>query len=246
MRNKLIEIEKRRYAFRIKEVWFSDSLFDEPGKFSQLAFRRCKLHKKPSGFNCIEEITSVIDLHQDLDTIWGKMKKDSCRNSIRRAEKAGVNIRLNRDFDEFYMIYNDHVKSKKYFRTVEDKRLLEKCGPLFVSEYDGEILGGHLYIEDQDHILYYRGATKTISDNKELNTIKGNASRLLHWEAIKYAKEKGIKKFDFGGLFTDSINAMKESFGGERTSYYAYWKDYDLLFKTCVTAGKFLSNYRLI
>jgi len=34
-----------------------------------------------------------------------------------------------------------------------------------------------------------------------------------------------------GGLYTDSINAMKESFGGERVTYYAYYKYYNKLYK---------------
>jgi len=65
---------------------------------------------------------------------------------------------------------------------------------LFTAVFDGKILGGHIYIEDKDHMVYFRGAS-IITKDKQLNTLKGNASRLLHWEAMKYAKEKEIKEF---------------------------------------------------
>lgn len=51
---------------------------------------------------------------------------------------------------------------------------------------------------------------------------------MIIWEAMKYAKEKGIKELDMGGLFTDSLNSFKESFGGKRVTYYAYSKNYGL------------------
>ena len=241
----MIEIENKKFLFKVKEIWFSDRLYDDNDGHSQIAFRRCGPQVDNSGFNCKEEVTSVIDLTKDLTDIWSNMKKDSCRNSIRRAEKAGIVIDRNQGFDEFYSIYKEHVRSKKYLRFAEDESILSNCGTLFTAVYDGEILGGHLYIEDKDHILYYRGATKTAND-KQLNTLKGNASRLIHWEAIKYAKEKGIKEFDMGGLYTDSINAMKESFGGKRVTYYAYWKDYNILFKMAVSTGQLLSKMNII
>jgi lipid II:glycine glycyltransferase (peptidoglycan interpeptide bridge formation enzyme) len=231
----MIELEIKKLSFRTKQIWFSDHLYDDNDGCSAIDFRRCKLQINHLGFNCNEEVTSVIDLTKDLDTIWSNMKKDSCRNSIKRAEKAGIVINQDQGVDEFYNIYKKHFKAKGYLRFAEPVSILSKCGKLFTAVYNGEILGGHVYLEDKDHIVYYRGAT-IITNDKQLNTLKGNASRLLHWEAIKYAKEKGIKEFDLGGLglYHDSINAMKESFGGKRVTYYSYYKTYDRLYKILI------------
>ena len=88
----MIEIENKKFLFKVKEIWFSDRLYDDNDGHSQIAFRRCEPQVDNSGFNCKEEVTSVIDLTKDLTDIWSNMKKDSCRNSIRRAEKAGIVI----------------------------------------------------------------------------------------------------------------------------------------------------------
>jgi lipid II:glycine glycyltransferase (peptidoglycan interpeptide bridge formation enzyme) len=65
---------------------------------------------------------------------------------------------------------------------------------------------------------------------------------------MKYAKTKGIKEFDMGGLWTDSINEFKNSFGGKLVRYPAYYKNYGVLFNTTHNLGrrvfKFLRSYR--
>jgi lipid II:glycine glycyltransferase (peptidoglycan interpeptide bridge formation enzyme) len=109
--------------------------------------------------------------------------------------------------------------------------------------YNGEVLGGNIFAEDQDHILGHTSASKIIDNDKQLNTLKGNATHLITWVAMKYAKEKGIKEFDMGGLFTNSLNSFKESFGGKRVTYYAYYKDYDTSYKLAANVGLLL--YRL-
>ena len=72
--------------------------------------------------------------------------------------------------------------------------------------------------------------------DKEKATLIGNASHLIHWEAMKYAKNKGIKEFDMGGLIAGEGNdypghsrdAFKESFGGKRVIRYTYQRHYTL------------------
>jgi lipid II:glycine glycyltransferase (peptidoglycan interpeptide bridge formation enzyme) len=241
-RGLMIEIANKRTIFDIKEIWFSNSLYDID-RCSMIAFKRCPLNLPNNGFHCAEELTSVIDLRQDLENIWQNMKKDSCRHSITRAIKHDVEIKWNKNLDEFYEIYKAHLKRKKYLRIPDDKSVFEKYGTLITAELDGEILAGRLYIEDDDHIVSYRGASRIFDNDKSKRTLEGNASHLIHWEAIKYAKAKGIKEFDMGGLWTDSINAMKESFGGRRVSYCAYWKDYSSLYKlTTSAADRILSS----
>ncbi len=242
----MIRTEFKRLIFNVSEIWFSDSIYDVDG-YSHVMFRHCKPQKDNLGFKCKEELTSIVDLRQDLKTIWEKMKKDSCRNAIKRAEKAGIEVKYNQNYDEFYEIYKNHLKNKKYHVIPFDKSNLFKYGSLFTAELNGELLGGHFYIEDSNHIVYHIGATKIINDNKRANTLKGNASHLMHWEAMKYAKDKGIQEFDMGGLYTDSINRFKESFGGNRTVIYNYWKDYNFGYEMAASLGRqfyLLKNFK--
>jgi lipid II:glycine glycyltransferase (peptidoglycan interpeptide bridge formation enzyme) len=220
----MIKITTHHLIYSSLEVWYSDSISDING-YSHVNFRRVKSKKDILGFNRREEVTSVIDLTQELDVIWKNMKK-SCRNSISRAERNNVKIEMNQNFDEFYNIYKQHLRRKRYCMHVDDLPFLKNIGILFTAEYKGEVLGGHIYIKDQEHILFSRGATKILHDDKSKRTLIGNASHLINWEAMKYAKANGIREFDMGGLYTDSINAFKESFGGSRVSYYSYEKFY--------------------
>jgi lipid II:glycine glycyltransferase (peptidoglycan interpeptide bridge formation enzyme) len=232
----MIKIEWKRLIFNTAEIWFSD-LFDVEG-YSHVMFRRCWPQGNYSGFNfCGEEITSIIDLSQDLDTIWNNIEKDA-RRQIRRAQEAGVIVKRNQHFDEFYEIYRAHLSRKKYHVIPYDKLALMNAGILFTAELDGQVLLGAINAADRDHMLGRVGASRIIDNDKRLNTLKGNASRLLEWEVIKYAKEEGIKEYDIGGLFTDSLNSFKESLGGKRTIYHAYSKDYNMGYKLAASLGR--------
>jgi lipid II:glycine glycyltransferase (peptidoglycan interpeptide bridge formation enzyme) len=75
--------------------------------------------------------------------------------------------------------------------------------------------------------------------DKEKARLISNANKLTVWNAIKYAKEKGIKEFDMGGYYTgekkdiqkENINIFKKSFGGKSATHYICKKDYSKLFK---------------
>ena len=72
-------------------------------------------------------------------------------------------------------------------------------------------------------------------------TIIGWANRMLHWEAIKYAKEKGIREFNWGGVWSNEkdipeqiknrMNYFKLSFGAEVVTRHYYFKAYSFLCK---------------
>ena len=113
---------------------------------------------------------------------------------------------------------------------------MRKYGTLFVAEYDDEILCGTFYLEDHSSINAWIGASRRLDVDKDKIKSISAANRLNHWEAIKYAKEKGIKEYNFGGLWPeekankdktkDGINLFKLSFGGEKVIRYNYYKNY--------------------
>jgi hypothetical protein len=54
-----------------------------------LRFRYCKNKVDVKGFTCKKELTIVIDLTQDLNTIWQNMDKKQVRYRIKKAQEAG-------------------------------------------------------------------------------------------------------------------------------------------------------------
>lgn len=238
----MLTIDKKILTFNVREVHFSDRPFDiENCDFLNFCYCKKKLHIK--GFTCQNELTNVIDLTQDLDTIWKKMDNKNVRYWINRAEREGIKIRINEDYDQFYKIYRSFIK-KKRIKSLFDifgvrstsLESMKKHGTLFVAEYKGEILAGTLYLEDDAHIEAWLGASKRLESDKKKKTLVACANRLLDWEAIKYAKDKGIKEFDLGGLWPEEeakkdtmkqgINDFKLSFGGKTVDCYSYKKIY--------------------
>lgn len=180
----------------------------------------------------------IIDLNQDLDTIWQNMSGSDCRRAIRHAEADGIKIKLNQNYEEFLEINQEFRKKKGLGAYSESIDFMKKYGTLFVTEFNKEILLGQLYLEDENNIRWLITGSKRLDVDKEKARLISNANKLTVWNAIKYAKEKGIKEFDMGGYYTgekkdiqkENINKFKKSFGGKLVTHYVYEKDYSKLF----------------
>jgi hypothetical protein len=245
------KIDEKIFIFKLKKIYFSDYPHDVDG-CDAVVFPFFKNKVDIEGFTVVESPTAVIDLTQDLDTIWKNMDRKSTRYSINRARRDGIKIRINKDYAEFYQIYGALMQRKGFGSSfgigTPKLRTMERYGTLFTAECDGEILGGHLYLEDDDNILLWISASKRLEVDRNKARLIGNANRLLHWEAIKYAGEKGIREFDWGGLWASdeadkderkrSVNSFKLSFGGEAMIRYSYRKVYSGVYKI----GSYLYN----
>jgi len=234
-------IDKKMFMFNVKEVHFSKNPFDVEG-CDFLIFPYCKNKVEAKGFIRYNKLTSIIDLTKNLDTIWQKMNRNSTR-IIKEAEREDIKIRINYEYEYFFQIYKNFLQKKglkSFFEVfgvgIVPLNTIKKNGTLFVAEYHGEILAGHFFLEDDSNIEDWVTGSKRLENEKERSRLVGCANRLILWEAIKYAKEKGIKEFDFGGLFPKDkaekdpikkgINSFKLSFGGEVVPGYSYEKGY--------------------
>ena len=234
----MLEIERKIYLFKIKDIWWADRPYDVKD-YDGVTFHACKNKVDVGVFSCEEFTTLIIDLTQDLGVIWKNMDKSSCRYAINRAKRDGVKIKLNQNYEEFYKINQSFRKNKKIPLGHLNPETMKKYGTLFVAEFDGEILGGQVYLENENNIRWLISASKRLEVEKEKATLIGNANRLVVWQAINYAKEKGIKEFDMGGIYLGSnkndpryaINFFKQSFGGELVTHYIYQKYYSKIYK---------------
>ena len=192
------------------------------------------------GFSRVESITSTIDLTQDLDTLWNNTKRDSCRRFINRAQRQAIEIKINEGYDELHEISESFRRSKGFRAlfgvTAMGLEEMKQYGTLFTAKYEGRIIAGQLYLEDESCIKLMTSASRRFEVDHKTAKVIGDANHLMHWEVIKYAKNKGIKTFDFGGLFPiaeaekdakkNSINVFKLRFGGDIVTRYTYYKFY--------------------
>ena len=239
----MIIIDYNYLIFNLKLVFFADHIFDIYDCDS-LKLDYCEDLPSPYGFKKEKVLTSIIDLTPDLDTLWGKLNSKA-RQKIRKATNCGIKIKYNENYEEFYKINNEH-KKKKGFRGPLGYNIpiwfMKKYGLLIVTELDNQILSGALCLLDDSNILCWVMASKR-HEGKEIAKNCSYANHLLVWEAMKYAKNKGINKWDWGGWFSkeeilldksfEGINQFRFSFGGEAIIRYNYERRYSKLFRIC-------------
>jgi hypothetical protein len=234
----MLEIDNSRFIFKTKTIWFSEVPFDITG-YDGVSFFECIRDVDIKGFFKEKFTTMVFDLTQDINTIWGNMHKKSCRAEIERAKKDGVVIKVNQGYDTFFNLHSEFRKLKGFPKdSTIDVEFMKKNGTLFISEFNGEIIGGQFYLGDDKNFRTLIGSSRRLEKDSISPRISGESNRLLVWEAIKYAKERGIVNFDLGGYYTgkepdpqkEGINKFKDSFGGKVVTRYNYHKDYSLLY----------------
>ena len=233
----MIEINRAKFIWNVKEVWFSDKPHDIEG-CDFLVFNNCKEKVEMSDFIRSEHQTLVIDMRKGIEDIWKNMSKSSCRYMINGAGKNNIRVIVNQKIEDFIKINKSFRRKKNLPALKLSVDFIKKNGILFVAELNGEVLGGQFYLTDKHNMRWLVGASKRLSEDKDKSRMVGMANRLLVWEAIKYGKKMGLINFDLGGYYvgnTDnekiSINRFKESFGGKVMSYYSYKKYYSKFYK---------------
>lgn len=251
-RDTMLETERKAHFFKIKEIWFSDYPFDVKG-YDGVIFRECKNNVDVPGFRKEEFTTLVIDLTQELDQIFMDMTA-SYRKAIRRAEKNGIVVKKSNNYDVFYTI-NQRFRKQKKLSSYEggvDVDYMGKYGTLFIAEIDGETVSGSLNLEDEKNIRGLLGASLRFEADKDKMRSIADSNKLMTWEEIKYAKEKGITEYDLGGYYTgaekdeekEKINFFKQGFGGKLVTHYIYQKDYSVAYKMSKNTHKIIKRIK--
>ena len=91
---------------------------------------------------------------------------------------------------------------------------------LFLADYNGEVIAGGIFVYLDRWGIYYYGASVSSFRNVM-------APYLIQWEAIKEAKKRGCKHYDFLGIAPEGathhpwagVTDFKKKFGGRVTSY---------------------------
>jgi hypothetical protein len=232
----VLEIDRRFLAFRRKDFWFCERPFDVDG-FDGVMFYSCREKVHAPGFVRRDFTTTAIDLTQEEDKLW-KGIDFWTRKKINKARNNGVEVTIDRHHREFCDIYRAFRRDKGLVPYSLDPEFMKKNGTLFVASLDGEIVGGHFFLSDGEHLRGLITGSKRLEADRHRANVIGYANRLIVWEAMKYARARGIREYDTGGYFTgprgdgqlERINTYKASFGGGIVTRYHYEKNYSRLF----------------
>ncbi len=208
--NKLKQLVKSEKAsfIRIAPAWKKT---EENNKiFKDLGFRNAPIHMHP-------ELTWELDISPSEDELLMNMRKTT-RYLIRQAEK-NPNIEIIKsqsikDVKSFNQLYQETVKrhnfvpfSLEYLKN--EFSAFDRDGQIliFLGKYKGEIISSAMVIYYSNIGYYHQGASSR-------KYAKIPVSYLIQWEAIKEAKTRGCKAYNFWGIApTDDKNPRRNPFG---------------------------------
>ncbi|MBI3675213.1 MAG: GNAT family N-acetyltransferase [Proteobacteria bacterium] len=171
--------------------------------------------------------TLRLDVTQSIDTMFANLSK-STRREIRRAERAGIHVRVAKskdDFKSFFEIYSARGQLRNFqflprtnFIELANRLLsMNDRGGLFLSELGGVLLGGVLVLRAGLCAHYVYGAS-AVERAPSLPI-----SHPALWRAICWSKDIGCTEFDFGGgggaAGIDGIMHFKRGFGGKPVGF---------------------------
>lgn len=198
--------------------------------FQELGFRSAPMHMHA-------ETTWQLNLASSEDELLANMRKTT-RYSIRRAARDGVKISQSKNAKDIEILYQLQMEAVKRHKFVPfSKEFMEKQfqafvqddqASLFLAEYKKQILSAAMIIYYGDMAVYHYAGTSS-------RFPKVFSSYLLQWEAIKEAKRRGCKIYNFWGIAPADdpkhrfagVTIFKRGFGGERVDYL-HAQDYAL------------------
>jgi len=183
---------------------------------------------RPAPMHILAENTWILDLNKSEDELLAQMEKTH-RYLIRRCEKEGVKVEKSINeaaLEQFNNIHNETAVRHNFHRF--SKNYIEKELKSFAQHGEAMIIGGFLPDGriDSSAIIVFFGNMAAYRHGASLNLDnKLSTSYLVQWEAIKEAKRRGIKWYNFWGVVPANagknhpfygITHFKKGFGGEQ------------------------------
>ncbi len=208
------------------EVWYEEELPGNAGvDIVQYRQRAAPVaHARTTPF-----LSLVSDLAVDETALIGAFGKD-CRYKIRRADsKDGLALEFltapESRLEEFRCFF-DGFAAQKSIEPADPGWLRAACqaGQLVLSaaRRGGDVLVWHAHVADARSARLQHSASNFRSGDNEYRALVGRANRWLHWRDMLQFRERGLRRYDWGGLFADEgtpdragINKFKREFGGQ-------------------------------
>ncbi len=179
-----------------------------------------KLGLVPSAHPLFTKYTFVLDLTKTEEEILKNMHPKT-RYNIRVAQKHGVKITEENSeeaFKEYLRLTKETTQRQGFFAHTQNYHKLmwetlrggtennKLSAHLFLAKYKNKTLAAWILFIFKDTLYYPYGASS--SENRE-----AMASNLMMWEAIKFGKELGLKKFDMWGSLGPNPDEKDPWFG---------------------------------
>ena len=190
--------------------------------FQQLGFRKAPMYLSV-------EFAGVLNLENSEEEILKNMRQ-RLRRALRKAEKNQITIEKTSDpkaIHDFYQIELQTAKRHDFYAFSEDFLTKQFAAfaknneaVLYIAKLRGEILAENFMIFYGNEASYHYGVSS------ELGT-KYSGAPLLHMEAMRDARKRGIKRYNFWGIVDENdtkhrfygVSVFKRGFGVEELKY---------------------------
>jgi hypothetical protein len=188
----------------------------------------------------------VLDLSVGQEQLFAQFA-DTNRRNIKKAEKQGVEVRLENTLEALQEFYRLNCLTRRrhglppqpwqFFEHVHREIIAKGMGITALARHEGNAVSGNVYFHYGDKALFKFGA----SDMRYQHLRAGN---LVMWEAIKFYTSEGCKSLCFGRTEPDNkgLRRFKEGWGTKETdiTYYRF----DLASGAFVTENDSVSHSR--
>jgi len=190
--------------------------------FADLGFKRAPMYLSV-------ELAGVLDLTKTEEEILKGMRQ-RLRRALRKAEKHGIEVETSIDparMKEFYDIQVQTAGRHQFVAFSEDfltKQFTafakDNSAVLYTARHNGEILAQNFMIFYGNEASYHYGAST------QLGT-KLSGAPLLHMQAMRDARKRGIKRYNFWGIVDEDdtkhrfygVSVFKRGFGVDELRY---------------------------
>ncbi len=215
--NEIKKIAKQKKMDFIRISPFEDETSEYITNLKSAGFKKSPMHM-------IAETTWILELNDTEENIMKNMKQNH-RNLIRRADRDGVKITSSKNIEDVKKIHQLLVTtakrhnfvpfSLKYLET-EFKTFLESDSVrIYLAHHEGDLLAAAIVFFHGNTAVYKHGASNMLKP-------KVPASYAIQWAAIKEAKKRGLKYYNFWGIAPEGqkkhpfygITHFKKGFNG--------------------------------
>jgi CelD/BcsL family acetyltransferase involved in cellulose biosynthesis len=214
----MIEVRRRREPSRWVSLPFTDTcpplITGEPGA---VLAEQLDAARRAAGISRLEVrgelagpgvhpngtfLTHEVPLTGTEQEIFARLHANQVRRNIRRAERAGVTVRIgDSESDVTRVFYRLHTRTRRrlgvavqplrYFRTLWRHVLQPGHGIVMIAECAGAPVAAAVFLTSAGTCVYKYGA----SDERQWQV---RPNHMLFWQAIRWARERGCRSFDFG------------------------------------------------
>lgn len=174
--------------------------------------------------------TMIVDLRPDEAAMLKGMRKKT-RQLIRKAERAGIEIvaGTDDDLDDFYQtlavtadLKNIAGHEREFYQHVWQMYAPRNQAKLFLAKHNGQTVAAKMIFTFGQRSLHLWGGTKPEGR-------RSNASYLIQWESLRWAKQQGFQEADLWGIPDEVGQQLKDGHEPPKDKQTDLWGVY--LFK---------------